>query len=461
MSQNRSPDDLANYLDDLLQSADPLSPDMIDDPLVETALELTQDAPPKLDAAMRARMRERVQQAHKEQIASKRTIQFPAPAQALLRWVAVFAVFVILLNNVAVPAMADSLPGDVLYPVKLTIESVELGLATSDETRAEVYVRQAQRRIVEAKRLLDSDTVNTQLITLAINNLDQASQLVAESSTLRTNILSMTADTAQLIGQVAEHSPESAAELYVQLTAVDPGSETVIVTEEPDATVSSLPTETTTLTATATVTETIIPSPTETMEPTSTHTPTTVPTHTPTNTPVPTHTYTPEPTATQTIPPTPTYESYIGVVSATANVNIRAIPTTDGEIIDQVSPGTIVTVVGESVDGEWLQISINDSTKGWIAHTLITEGTVPEFTIETASSPEATGEPLNSIDTIQQGENNQPANDSSNQGNDGINKFGCDGQGNSCNAGDQSDNSNSGGGSSGNNGNNGKGRGRN
>lgn len=447
MSQNRNPDELAQYLDELLQSAGSISPDEIDDPLAEVAMQLAQDTPPKLDTAMRARMREKVQQAHHTRTTSKRTIQFPT--QTVLRWVAVLAIFVVLLNNVAVPAMADSLPGDALYPVKLAIESVELGLTTSDEIRADVYIRQAERRIEEAQRLLDADIVNTQLITQAINNLSNADQLVTDTSTTHRQIVSVTDHTVQFVAQVAERDPESAAELYVQLADMNMTSAQIAATEEPDTPGESQPI------AEETVEPTDIP--TETPQPTETDTPTDVPTETPeptetdspTDTPEPAETDTPEPSPTETeeVTPIPTYESYIGVVSATANVNIRELPTTDSEIVEQVAPGTIVTVIGESVDGEWLQISVDDEIEGWIAYTLIVEGTVPQFTAATETIEETVvpQSDTSNVDAVQTGSDtgtssDNNSNSSTNQGNDGINKFGCDGQGNSCNASDQSSN---------------------
>jgi hypothetical protein len=120
----------------------------------------------------------------------------------------------------------------------------------------------------------------------------------------------------------------------------------------------------------------------------------------------------------------PTYESYVGVISASGNVNMRKEASTSAEIIGSVSPGTIVTIIGESDDGAWLQIDIRDEIQAWVASSLIVEGTIP---LVTAAGSSSNGSPLDSNTG-----NNQANN--SNQGNDGSNKFGCDGRGNSCNA---------------------------
>lgn len=422
MAKDRNPEELAQYLDELLQSSTMLSTAGADDPLVEVALQLAHDKPPQLSKNARARMLEKVHQstAHAPSAKPKRTISFPV--QAILRWVAVFVMFIIFMGNIAVPAMADSLPGDILYPAKLTIESIELSLATSDTTRAEVFIRQAERRLDEATKILRANIVNEQLIVNAIDNLESANQLKPTNPMIQGQIASTLNRTDNLIEQIAEIEPEVATTLYPQLLAISPTTEPTLIAEE------SHPVSEPTTTATVTHT------PTWTFTPTYTHT--SVPTLTSTSTPKPSPTNTDEPT------PTLSYESYIGVVSATTNVNIRTLPTTDSEIIQQVTPGTIVTIVSKSIDGLWLRIDMKDKQRGWIANSLIIEGTIPLFTLSSTtvateieptlpSDVNLSENPTDTVDTTT---------DTSNQGNDDDNKFGCDGQGNSCNSGNQDNN---------------------
>lgn len=439
MAKDRNPEELARYLDELLQSSTLPSPNGVDDPLVEVALQLIQDKPPQLSADVQARMLKKVHRAHQStlpvsNIKPKQIIRFPT--QSILRWVAVFAIFIFLMNNVAVPAMAASLPGDILYPAKLAIESVELGLATSNTSRAEVYILHAERRLDEANKLLDSNTVNEQLITQAFDNIDRVNQLQLTSPIVQAQIASTWDEMDDLIERITEIEPTVANTLSQQLLTISPTKNSTLVVEE--SIPITEPTATFTPTATHTQTHTPIPTATFTEQPTATFTEQPTATHTLTPTDEPTVTLTPEPSPTSTEEPTPTetYESYVGVVSATTYVNIRTLPTTDSEIIRQVIPSTIVNVIGESLDGQWLKIIINDTHQGWIASSLIVEGTIPLFTLSSDAESEPTILPsvINPFDdTSIPSDTTTDTDTSSSQGNDDTNRFGCDGQGNSCN----------------------------
>ncbi|MER6214504.1 MULTISPECIES: DUF5667 domain-containing protein [unclassified Streptomyces] len=52
-------------------------------------------------------------------------------------------------------ASTDALPGDSLYPVKLGMEDLKLGLADEDADRGELYLDQASNRLSEARRLME------------------------------------------------------------------------------------------------------------------------------------------------------------------------------------------------------------------------------------------------------------------------------------------------------------------
>jgi hypothetical protein len=75
------------------------------------------------------------------------------------RWAvaAVSLVFVILLcGTTTVAASSDALPGDTLYGVKTTAEAVQLRLTFSEEGKARLQARFAQRRAWEMARLAES-----------------------------------------------------------------------------------------------------------------------------------------------------------------------------------------------------------------------------------------------------------------------------------------------------------------
>lgn len=436
MSKNRNPDELGAYLDNLFDSSDSALPEMVDTPEMEVAVELMNDIPPQLESDMRSRMLEKVLSNNPTPTIRKQ--QFGFPSQSILRWAAVFAVFIILMSSVTYPAVAYSLPGDVFYPLKIGIERIEIELATTDSALAFAHVLHAERRLDEAQKLLDANTVNSSVIRAAIDDLKTAQNLVTDDPSVSAQIMVLLNTTNTVIEKVANHDESEATTLKNILV------DTAFVIEDDHKDLNSIE-----INHTPTQTATVIPS----VTPTLTVTPS------------------PNPTATATLTvimavesteatgfTTSSYEPYIAVVSATANVNIRDLPTEEGNIVDQAVPGTIVSVVGESIDGQWVQIAVDNVELGWVASFLVIEGTVPQFTIQTDTRVEETSIPevalpITSDTQLFDTDNNSGASDgSTNQGNDGVNKFGCDGQGNSCNS--QNNNSN---GNSGNNNSNGNG----
>lgn len=73
-------------------------------------------------------------------------------------------VLVVLVGGSTVSAAAGALPGDLLYPIKISInERIEAAAAPTVEAKAEVLARQAERRVEEAQALavegkLDAET---------------------------------------------------------------------------------------------------------------------------------------------------------------------------------------------------------------------------------------------------------------------------------------------------------------
>jgi len=54
-------------------------------------------------------------------------------------------------------------------------------------------------------------------------------------------------------------------------------------------------------------------------------------------------------------------------ISATQGANIRALPTTDGRVIEPVLLGTVLTAVGRSDNGAWIQVYTNRGEVGWVS----------------------------------------------------------------------------------------------
>lgn len=92
------------------------------------------------------------------------------------RWatVAAVALALILAGGGTVTASSGSLPNQPLYPVKLATEQVQLRLARSNVTKAELYARLADRRVAEMERLANriKPGVKPEAIEQATQRLD-------------------------------------------------------------------------------------------------------------------------------------------------------------------------------------------------------------------------------------------------------------------------------------------------
>jgi hypothetical protein len=70
-------------------------------------------------------------------------------------YVLVLALFFLLSWNGLIIASAQALPGDHLYPAKITLEKLHLGLALSPQTHQKVEDEYQSRRVIEVRRLLE------------------------------------------------------------------------------------------------------------------------------------------------------------------------------------------------------------------------------------------------------------------------------------------------------------------
>jgi hypothetical protein len=100
------------------------------------------------------------------------------------RWRWAMAIAVVLLLFVAggstVAASNDSLPGDLLYPVKTRVEQVRMWFATTDTGKAKLHAQFANRRIEEIIRIIEKDKPDkvSGLVERLVDHLDKIEQLV-------------------------------------------------------------------------------------------------------------------------------------------------------------------------------------------------------------------------------------------------------------------------------------------
>jgi hypothetical protein len=139
---------------------------------VRLVLRLHADVPSGPDAYVRMRMRARVMASLRPRRPTFRETAWSAvwyfgrPAPYIVRSVAIAAI-IVCSSLGATLASADSLPEDVLYPVKIASETVRLALAGTPQDRAAVELTMAEHRLVEAEKLAASGRTSDALVASA------------------------------------------------------------------------------------------------------------------------------------------------------------------------------------------------------------------------------------------------------------------------------------------------------
>jgi Domain of unknown function (DUF5667) len=140
---------------------------------VRVALRMHEDAPSGPDEYTRRRIRARVMSGLRPQRPTMRDNAWAAlwylgrPAPYIVRSVALVAILVCFGLGATITS-AESLPDDLLYPVKLASESVRLALAGAPEDRAAVELSIAEHRLVEAEKLAAGGRSSDALVASAV-----------------------------------------------------------------------------------------------------------------------------------------------------------------------------------------------------------------------------------------------------------------------------------------------------
>ena len=118
----------------------------------------------------------------------------------------------------------------------------------------------------------------------------------------------------------------------------------------------------------------------QTESPADTFAPTTTQTWTVTSSMTPSVTWTPTPLPSRTSPSLST--TMMGTVQSVQTANLRQGPGTSELAIRALLPGTRVEILGQSLDGQWLNVRLDDETTGWISTVLIL---IDEASVSTAT----------------------------------------------------------------------------
>lgn len=186
---------------------------------------------------------------------------------------------------------------------------------------------------------------------------------------------------------------------------LQPGNQTA----QPSGEVMYVPQETVALTKAPTVTNIPIPEPTTTSTPwpTATNIPTPEPTAISTPVPTATNTPTPEPTATSTPTPTPTntptptprftFDEFEKEMYVKDGVNVRDLPSTEGEKIGSLKQWDKVKVTGQCKETKWYRIEF-DGTVGYVSGNFLVEnGPTPTPTPTNTPTPTPTNTPTPTV----------------------------------------------------------------
>jgi Domain of unknown function (DUF5667) len=157
---------------------------------VRLALRMHKHVPDVPDEYTRLRMRARVLAGLRPHAPTLRDHAWTAlvllarPAPYIVRGLALASVLVAMTLGASV-ASADSMPSDLLYPVKLASEDVRLTLAAAAGDRAAVELSIAEHRLAEAEQLATNGETSDTLVASAMYSQHvawAAADLVAESA---------------------------------------------------------------------------------------------------------------------------------------------------------------------------------------------------------------------------------------------------------------------------------------
>lgn len=133
------------------------------------------------------------------------------------RWaVALVAVLALLLSGGGtVAASSDSLPGDLLYPVKTATEKVQTFFTFGKDARASRYIQVAERRLRELELLSEKDRpIPATLLSMMQSETERAVNMLREGQATKQELLSrlvvLTSNQKTVLVGVIEKAPPEA-----------------------------------------------------------------------------------------------------------------------------------------------------------------------------------------------------------------------------------------------------------
>lgn len=192
------------------------------EPLLKIALEIRE--PPDVKPSPAFKVRARVQlmeQIHARQAVTKqRGFRFteqvkPIPHKRRFNMVAIIVAVVLAVSSLGggtAYASQDSLPGDVLYPVKLGTEQARLVVATSNAAKAELHLAFAESRVEEMTALAERGRPED--VDIAVNGYDEAMAMAMEKMEEASGKGLDIADISELVAEATSKHLSALDEVY-------------------------------------------------------------------------------------------------------------------------------------------------------------------------------------------------------------------------------------------------------
>ena len=127
------------------------------------------------------------------------------------RWAVALAVVLalVMMGGGTVAASTNSLPGDVLYPVKTTTESVQVFFTFGKEAKANLCMRFAERRIVEIEALAERErNIPESVLSVMSAETDRAIELANQNASFNketiARLIRLTAAQKMMLARMGE-----------------------------------------------------------------------------------------------------------------------------------------------------------------------------------------------------------------------------------------------------------------
>ena len=155
----------------------------------------------------------------------------------------VTVVVIIGLINTTAVAAKNSLPGQTLYPVKRTVEKIELVLTVNDEKKTEKKIKHAENRLYEAQQIVEQN-ITAENETLTEEESKAVEETIAELVESTEEIANESENNKELLEQVVQLTDEQGeilAEIEPKVTgetkivvegAIESASESKVEAEE-------------------------------------------------------------------------------------------------------------------------------------------------------------------------------------------------------------------------------------